>query len=320
MQKANSNYTDTSIIIPCFNEENTISKVVEQFKSQLPGVHILVVDNGSTDKTFSIAELTGARVLQELQQGKGFAVRRGFRECNSPVLLMVDGDLTYDPLVAGEMIENIRNGFDMVVANRNLSSTSAYRKGHKIGNRFFSYAQSFLFDSMISDSLSGYRAFSNLFVESFVMQPRGFEIEASLNIHADLLNAKVKNLDTNYFARPPGSFSKLSTLGDGLKISSTILKYLIKYRPYLVFSFIATVLLLVSFSLSLIPGLEFLQTGKILHIPTLITSMSIAIIAVLTLFYGLISQKIIEFQMQSMRMNYKLFKTTKSFFKNPENI
>jgi glycosyltransferase involved in cell wall biosynthesis len=320
MLKTISNYNDTSIIIPCFNEENTISKVIDQFKSQLPGVHILVVDNGSTDKTFSLAKLTGVRVLQELQRGKGFAVRTGFRECNTPVLLMVDGDLTYDPFVAGEMIENIRNGFDMVVANRKLSSTSAYRKGHKIGNRFFSYAQSVMFDSMVSDSLSGYRAFSNLFIESFVMQPRGFEIEASLNIHADLLNAKVKNIDTNYFARPPGSFSKLSTLSDGLKILSTILKYMVKYRPYFVFSYIAIALLLVSFSLSLIPGLEFLRTGKILHIPTLITSMSIGIIAVLTLFYGLISQRIIEIQMQSMRMNYNLFKTTKSLFKYPKNI
>lgn len=320
MLKVNSNYNDTSIIIPCYNEENTIAKVVEQFESLLPGVHILVVDNDSTDKTFSVAKLAGVRVLHELQRGKGFAVRAGFRECNTPVLLMVDGDLTYDPLVAPEMIENIRNGFDMVVANRNLSSASAYRKGHKIGNRFFSYTQSVMFDSMVSDSLSGYRAFSNLFIESFVMQPRGFEIETSLNIHADLLNARVKNLDASYFARPLGSFSKLSTLIDGLKIFFTIMKYLVKFRPFLVFSSISTFLLFVSFLLSLIPGLEFLQTGKILHIPTLITSMSTAIIAVLTLFYGLISQKIIEFQIQSMRMNYKLFKTTKSFFENPKDI
>lgn len=318
MSKAILDYQDTTVVIPCFNEERTISEVVKQFQHQLPGVKILVVDNGSTDGTFSIAKLAGVRVEQEGQRGKGFAVRLGFKECNTPIILIVDGDLTYDPMIANEMVETIRRGCDMVVANRQVTKLNIFRRGHKFGNRFFTYVQSLIFDSEISDSLSGYRAFSNLFVESFVMQPRGFEIEAALNIHANLLDAQVKNLNTNYFARPLGSYSKLNTFKDGFKIFTTIFKYLTKYRPYFIFGFIGFVLMIGASVLFSIPAFEFLSTGKILHIPTLITAMSVAIIAVLALFYGLISQKIIDFQMESMRMNYKLFKSTKTLFQTPQ--
>lgn len=307
-----SDFSDTSVLIPCFNEEKTIALVVEQFRQVLPGSEILVIDNGSNDGSAREALRVGAKVVEEVNKGKGFAVRAGFIELSRPVILMVDGDSTYDPLPAPEMVQKIRLGYDMAVAVRSNSDSNAYRKGHKFGNSFLSRMQTIILNSKIEDTLSGYRAFSNIFIESFVMQPRGFEIEAALNIHASLLNARVINIKTNYFSRPVGSYSKLNTFEDGFKVFSTVFKFLVKLKPAQFFGLIGLALLSFSLLLSLIPAKEFLSTGRILHIPTLITSMSVAIIAALFLFYGLLCQKIIDFETQSMRMNFKLFKATRS--------
>ena len=272
-----------------------------------------MINNSSTDNTAEVAKKSGALVIDEVKLGKGFAVRQGFKNAKREIIIMVDGDLTYDPTIASKMVYLIRNGADMVVASRKSSEKSNYRTGHVIGNYLFSKFQLKALNVRVSDTLSGYRAFSNLYIQSFVMQPSGFEIEASLNIQASMVGAVVENITSKYSSRPSNSDSKLSTFRDGARIFYTILRYLVKLRPAFVFSILGIVFLIFSLFLSLIPATEFLATGKILHIPTLITSFSISILSALTFFYGLIAQKIVDFQTETMQRDFKYLKlNTKS--------
>ena len=192
-----------AVLVPCYNEEATIAKVVSDFRAALPGAAVFVFDNNSTDKTAAVARAAGAEVFQEKHQGKGFVVRRMFTDVEADIYVLVDGDATYDAASANRMIERLlQDRLDMVVGSRVDSDKSAYRAGHRTGNRLLTAFVAEVFGPTFKDMLSGYRVFSRRFEKSFPMLSAGFEIETELTIHALELGLAVAEIDTPYYARP----------------------------------------------------------------------------------------------------------------------
>src|ERR1043166_6769746 len=213
-----------AVIIPCYNEEGTIAKVVRDFATVLPSAQVYVYDNNSTDKSGAETRNAGAVLRHEKLQGKGHVVRRAFADSEADVYILVDGDDTYDASSAPRLVSMPLEGrYDMVNGARVEKSPSAYRRGHRFGNRFITGMVQFLFGSAFSDVLSGYRVMSRRYVQSFPALARGFEIETELSVHALQLRLPVAEMDTDYKERPHGSFSKLSTFRDGFRILLTIL-------------------------------------------------------------------------------------------------
>lgn len=221
-----------AVLIPCYNEEKTIEKVVRDWKKELPEAVIYVYDNNSKDRTVELAEKTGAVVRHEYAQGKGNVIRRMFREIDAECYIMVDGDDTYPAEYAPEMIDRVLNKKkDMVVGDR-LSSTyftENKRPFHNFGNSLVRKSINLLFESDIKDIMTGYRAFSYQFVKSFPVLSKGFEIETEMSIHAVDKNMAIDNVVINYRDRPEGSVSKLSTYSDGFKVLNTIFRL---FRTY----------------------------------------------------------------------------------------
>src|ERR671936_1213323 len=211
-------------LVPCFNEEATIAKVVADFRATLPEAAIYVYDNNSADGTVDVARGAGALVGREMHQGKGNVVRRMFADVDADIYVLVDGDATYDAASASTMIARLlEERLDMVVGARLDQPEAAYRPRHRTGNRLLTRFFALAFHATVSDILSGYRVFSRRFVKSFPVLSRGFEIETELTVHALELELAVAEIETPYYARPQGSVSKLSTWRDGLRILITIL-------------------------------------------------------------------------------------------------
>src|ERR671919_1779401 len=212
-----------AVLLPCYNEEAAIGATVEGFRRALPEAAVYVYDNNSRDRTREVAAAAGAIVRSEMQQGKGCVVRRMFADVEADVYLMADGDLTYDPASAPEMVRLLlAEQLDMVVGTRRHEVSEAYRGGHVLGNRLFTRLLSGLFGRSFTDIFSGYRVFSRRFVKSFPVLSEGFEIETEISVHALELRMPVGELGTAYAARPEGSQSKLSTFSDGWRILKTI--------------------------------------------------------------------------------------------------
>ncbi len=282
-----------AILIPCYNEEKTIGKVVTDFSYVCPSAVIYVYDNNSTDNTAEIAEKSGAVVCREYQQGKGNVVRRMFREIEADCYIMVDGDDTYPAEYAPEMIKAVLNrNVDMVVGDR-LSSTyytENKRPFHNLGNAVVKAAVNGLFSSDFKDIMTGYRAFSYQFVKSFPVTSKGFEIETEMTIHAADNNMSVENVVIEYRDRPEDSFSKLNTYKDGFKVVNTLIKMFRDYRPYVFFGLISAVLFLLAI-IFIIPILvDYLKTGMVDRFPTLIVCGFTCVVAILSYFTGLILQ------------------------------
>jgi glycosyltransferase involved in cell wall biosynthesis len=221
---ASSKQPRIAVLIPCFNEEATIAETVKGFRSSLPGATVYVYDNNSSDRTRAVAKKAGAVVRSERQQGKGHVVRRMFADIDADLYVMADGDLTYDPEAAPEMVKLLLDEqLDMVVGTRRHEEKDAYRGGHVIGNRAFTGLLAGLFGRSFNDIFSGYRVFSRRFVKSFPVLSSGFEIETEMSVHALELRMPVGEVETRYLARPEGSESKLSTFSDGWRILKTIL-------------------------------------------------------------------------------------------------
>lgn len=279
-----------AVLIPCFNEEKTIEKVVRDFRSQIPEAVIYVYNNNSTDRTAELAEKAGAIVRNEYVQGKGNAIRRMFREVDAECYLMVDGDDTYPAEFAGEMARLVlEKKTDMVVGDR-LSATyfeENKRPFHNIGNVIVRKSINFLFHNQIKDIMTGYRAFSYEFVKTFPVTSKGFEIETEMTIHAVDKNMHVENVIITYRDRPEGSQSKLNTYSDGLKVLRMIARLYRAYRPFRFFGSISLLLGIISLILFIPIGLEFVRTGLVPRFPTLITSGFIMIAAIQALFTGL---------------------------------
>ena len=298
-----------AILIPCYNESKTIAKVVTDWKRELPEAVIYVYDNNSTDNTAELAREAGAIVRHEYQQGKGNVVRRMFREIDAQCYIMIDGDDTYPAEYGRQMVELILNKeADMVVGDR-LSSTyfeENKRPFHNFGNSLVRKAINQLFQTNIRDIMTGYRAFSYLFVKSFPVLSKGFEIETEMSIHAVEKNMRIENVIIEYRDRPEGSESKLNTYSDGIKVLRTIFRLYKNYRPLGFFGGIAAILILVSAAMFVPILIKFIHTGLVPNFPTLIVSGFIAVAAILSWFSGLILATIVEKDRQQFEFRLNL--------------
>src|SRR3954467_3627266 len=239
-----------AVLVPCFNEEAAVATVVHDFRKALPGCEIFVYDNNSSDRTIAVAREAGAEVRSERHQGKGHVVRRMFADVDADIYVLVDGDATYDAPSAPAMVEKlVSEHLDMVVGLRVDQSVAAYRPGHRTGNWMLTSFLASVFGEAFKDILSGYRVFSRRFVKSFPVLSDGFEIETELSVHALELALPVAEVETPYYARPEGSFSKLNTWRDGFRILGTILKLYRSEKPLRCFTVIGMFLTLVSVGL-----------------------------------------------------------------------
>ena len=294
-----------AVLLPCYNEEAAIGATVEGFREALPGAAIYVYDNNSRDRTREVAAAAGAVVRTETQQGKGHVVRRMFADIEADVYIMADGDLTYDPDAAPEMVRMISaDRLDMVVGTRRHEEAEAYRGGHVLGNKVFTRLLSGLFGRSFSDIFSGYRVFSRRFVKSFPVLSEGFEIETEMSVHALELRMPVGEVETRYLARPEGSHSKLSTFRDGWRILKTIVTLYRIERPVLFFGGIGALLLLVALILVVPLAFTYLETGLVPRFPTAILATGITIVAVLSFFAGLVLDTVTRGRREMRRLAY----------------
>ena len=306
-----------AILIPCYNESITIEKVVKDYKNALPEATIYVYDNNSSDHTDEIARNAGAIVRYEYRQGKGNVIRSMFRDIEADCYLMIDGDDTYPAENASEMCDLVLQGkADMVIGDR-LSSTyfeENKRPFHNFGNEIVRRSINVLWHTkkQILDVMTGYRAFSPMFVKSFPILSKGFEIETEMTIHALDKNLLIQSMPVQYRDRPAGSESKLNTYTDGMKVLLTIFNLYRDYQPLKFFGMIALLLAAVSLVLFVPVFSEFLKTGLVPRFPTLIVSTVMMLAAFLSLVCGLIldthaknSRKNFEVQMNIIRMMLK---------------
>jgi len=278
-----------AVLVPCFNEEAAVATVVGGFRKALPLAQIYVYDNNSTDRTAAVAREAGAEVRSERRQGKGHVVRRMFADVDADVYVLVDGDATYDAPSAPLMIEKLLSEhLDMVVGHRTGQDQAAYRRGHRTGNWMLTTFLSSVFGQAFKDVLSGYRVFSRRFVKSFPVLSDGFEIETELTVHALELAIPVTEIETPYYARPEGSFSKLNTWGDGFRILGTILKLYRSEKPLRFFTVIGAFLALLSVGLAIPILTNYLETGRVPRLPTAVLSTGLMIVAVLSVSSGLV--------------------------------
>ena len=232
----------TAIIIPCYNEEKAIASVVRKAKQVLPDAVVYVYDNNASDKTAQVAAEAGAIVRFVGQQGKGSVVRRMFADIDADVYVMTDGDMTYDLDAVPVLIDTlIKRQKDMVVGTRKEQQQEAYRFGHRFGNAMLTFLVRHLFGIRQTDMLSGLRVFSKRFVKTFPARSKGFEIETELNVFTAMNELPYAEVETNYFARPEGSFSKLSTIKDGFRILFMILRLFGTERPLPFYSLLALI-------------------------------------------------------------------------------
>ncbi|MCM1188870.1 MAG: glycosyltransferase family 2 protein [bacterium] len=284
-----------AVLIPCYNEEQTIEKVVGDVKKALPDASVYVYDNNSTDRTAELASGAGAIVRREYRRGKGNVIRRMFREIDAECYLMIDGDDTYPLESAPELVGRVlEHNADMVVGDR-LSSTyftENKRPFHNFGNSLMRTGINRLFYTDIKDIMTGYRAFSYEFVKTFPVFSAGFEIETEMTIHAVNYNMQVENVVVEYRDRPEGSVSKLNTYRDGMRVIHKMLQLYKNYRPLQFFGGLCLFLMLAAF-LMMLPILKvYFDTGLVPRFPTLIVCGFMALAGLQSFFAGMILQVI----------------------------
>jgi len=294
-----------AVLLPCYNEEAAIAATVAGFRAALPGAIVYVYDNNSRDRTREVAAEAGATVRTERQQGKGHVVRRMFADIDADVYVMADGDLTYDPKSAPQMVDLLlAEQFDMVVGTRRHEEKDAYRGGHVLGNKLFTGLLSGLFGRSFTDIFSGYRVFSRRFVKSFPVLSSGFEIETEMSVHALELRMPVGEIETAYGARPEGSASKLSTFSDGWRILKTIVTLYRVERPVLFYGTIGALLVALAIVLAIPLVITYFQTGLVPRFPTAILVTGMTIVAVLCFFTGLILDTVTRGRRELRRLAY----------------
>lgn len=304
-----------AVLIPCYNEEKTIEKVVKDWKTELPEAVIYVYDNNSNDKTADLAQNAGAIVRHEYAQGKGNVIRRMFREIDAECYIMVDGDDTY-PAEYGRKMANLvlEKNADMVVGDR-LSSTyfnENKRPFHNFGNTLVRASVNRLFHTDIRDIMTGYRAFSFFFVKSFPVLSKGFEIETEMTIHAVEKNMRIENVVIEYRDRPSGSESKLNTYSDGFKVLKTIGRLYKNYRPFGFFGRISTVLMLVSMGLLIPEILHDIQVGKVKHPFIFVSSGILIFTSIVSFFSGAVLSTLVEKERQAYEFRLQMIEKMKS--------
>lgn len=293
-----------AVLIPCFNEEAAIGKVVADFRAALPEATIHVYDNNSTDGTAAAARAAGAVVRRETLQGKGHVVRRMFADVEADIYVLVDGDDTYEAAAAPRMVRLLREqGLDMVNGARS-GGEAAYRPGHRFGNRVLTGLVAAVFGNRVRDLLSGYRVFSRRFVKSFPALAGGFETETEFTVHALELGMPIGEVPTAYKERPPGSASKLNTVRDGVRILRTILVLVKEERPLPFFGLAALLLLVAGLGLFVPVLLTYLETGLVPRLPTAVLSLGLALLSFLSLACGLILDTVTRGRKEAKRIAY----------------
>ncbi|MGN0905141.1 MAG: glycosyltransferase family 2 protein [Alphaproteobacteria bacterium] len=294
-----------AVLIPCYNEEKSVAPVIRDAKKYLPGAEVYVYDNNSTDKTADVAREAGAIVCTSSCQGKGSTVQRMFSDIDADVYVMTDGDTTYDLSRAPELIDELIDGrLDMVVGARREKQEEAYRRGHRFGNFMLTRLVQIFFKQPLKDMLSGFRVFSKRFVKTFPAHSPGFEIETELTVFTCSSRLPFKEIETDYFARPEGSESKLSTYRDGFKILLMIINLIKEERPLFFFSVIAAFLALLSIGFAVPLFVTYAETGLVPKLPTAVLSTGLMICAIVSLFSGFVLDTIAKTRQESRRQAY----------------
>lgn len=297
-----------ALIVPCYNEEAAIAKVIEDYRREMHELDIFVFDNNSSDQTRSIAVRAGAKVISVPLKGKGNVVRRMFADVEADVYVMVDGDATYDASAVRLLVNKLLDEhLDMVVGCRKTEmavSGAAYRKGHQWGNRMLTQSVVSIFGGNFTDMLSGYRAFSRRYAKSFPALSRGFETETELTVHALELRMPFGEVVTTYGARPEGSACKLSTYRDGWRILKMIGRLYISERPFAFFGICAMALALLAVFISVPVITEYMREGVVPRLPTAVLSASIMVCALLSLVCGLILDNVTRGRHEMKRLAY----------------
>ena len=300
---------NVAVLIPCYNEAKTISRVVKECFSVLPKATVWVIDNNSSDRTAEYAEKAGAFVISEKHQGKGCAVRRAFSEVDADVYVMIDGDGTYDLPSVPKMIEKLeKEKLDMVTGVRVSTEQAAYPKGHRFGNWLMTRIVHLFFGQQTKDMLSGLRIFSRRFVKSFPAVSSGFEIETELTIFASSMRLPMADVETPYYSRPVDSPSKLSTFKDGFKILKIIVVLIKEERPLLFFTGVALGFFVLSLLCAIPVILTYLETGLVPRIPTTVLSVGFGLCAGVSFAIAVILDSLKKVRQEARRFTYLNFK------------
>ena len=295
-----------AVVLPCYNEEHAIAKVISEFHVALPEAAIYVFDNNSRDRTAEIARASGATVEHVALQGKGNVVRRMFADVEADIYLMTDGDCTYDVSVARDLVDKlIAENLDMVVGCRvDKGESENYRRGHRFGNQLLTGSVRRIFGGGFTDMLSGFRVFSRRFVKSFPALARGFEIETELTVHALELRMPCGEVETSYGSRPENSVSKLSTYRDGFRILKTIGRLFMVERPLEFFSIFSLILAVLSIALAFPVFQEYFATGLVPRLPTAVLATGLMLSALLSFGCGLLLDNVTRGRQELRRISY----------------
>jgi glycosyltransferase involved in cell wall biosynthesis len=301
-------YGDMVVVVPCYNEEVTVAKVVADFTQALPGAQIFVYDNNSSDETALRASQAGAIVRHAPRQGKGNVVRQMFDEVDARIYVMVDGDDTYPAEAAPELIAELqKTGADMVVGVRMLSfAAGSFRRFHQLGNRLVASLISRLFSAKVTDVLSGYRVCSRAFVKTVPLMSEGFEIETEMTLQALAKRFVIRELPIAYGRRPEGSRSKLDTWSDGFLVLKSIAMIFKDYKPLLFFSCLSGFLLVVTLLAGLAPILDYVRARYVFHLPLAILATGTGILSALSLTIGLILHTISRYHNENFELLRRL--------------
>ncbi|TAL01802.1 MAG: glycosyltransferase [Rhodospirillaceae bacterium] len=293
------------ILVPCYNEETAIGKVVRDFRAALPAATVYVYDNNSSDRTAAVAAAAGAVVRREPLQGKGNVVRRMFADIDADAYVMVDGDDTYHAASAPMLVAKLfAEQVDMVNGARQTEVEAAYRPGHRFGNKLLTWLVTAIFGHRTEDMLSGYRVFSRRFAKSFPALSAGFEIETELTVHALELRMPLAEVATPYKDRPAGSVSKLSTYRDGFRILTMIGKLVKEERPMQFFGILSLFLALASIVIVWPVFVTYMETGLVPRLPTAVLATGLMLLAFLSLVCGLILDTVTRARREIKRLAY----------------
>mgnify|MGYP004649690201 CR=1 FL=1 len=296
-----------AVLIPCYNEELTIEKVIKDFRKELPNADIYVYNNNSKDKTKEIAIKNGAIVVDEYKQGKGNVVRSQFRDIEADIYVMVDGDDTYPAEFVHQLIEPIKNGqADMTIGDR--LSNGTYQKEnkrpfHEFGNNLVKKAINVLFDTKLKDIMTGYRAFNRRFVKNMPVLSPKFEIETEMSLYALDKKYIIKEIPIVYRDRPEGSSSKLDTVGDGIKVVKTIARMFKDYKPFRFFGIIALILFIIGLAIGIPVLVEFFKTSYITKVPSAILATGFMSLAAVSLQCGIVLDTITRQHKENYELN-----------------
>lgn len=303
-------YRDVAVLIPCFNEEQTVGKVVTDFTGALSGANILVFDNESTDNTAAVAQMHGATVIRAPRRGKGNVIKQMFDQVDAEIFITVDGDDTYPAVAAQELVAEFRKGgADMIVGVRKSSpEVSSYRRFHRFGNRLVASLISRLFSIKVTDVMSGYRVLSREFVKSVPLKSKGFEVETEMTLQAVTKDFVIREVPIQYGSRPDGSYSKLNTFSDGFLVLKAILIIFKDYKPLIFFSSLSLVLVIIGAGTGFLAVRDYVETGQVYHLPSAVLATGTMILAALSLSIGLILDTLSKYHNENFQLLRRLVK------------